>query len=150
MPVSVGAVTVSSVLPLIRPSVAEIVLGPGLRAFARPPPPIVATAVLDEPQVTEPVRFAVEPFQYVPVAANCRVVPATFVWAAGVTAMLFSVAPVTVSNVLPLTSPTVAEIVLVPALTPLANPLALTVATASLVDVQVTDDVRSMPSATPE
>ena len=92
MAASVAGVTVSSVLPLMAPSVAEIVLVPELRAFARPPAPIVATDVLVEPQVTEPVRFAVDAFEYVPVAVNWRVVPATFEGLVGVTAMLTSVA----------------------------------------------------------
>jgi hypothetical protein len=49
--------TSSVVNPLIEPSVAVIVVDPGVRAFARPLPPIVATAVLDEVQDTSPVTL---------------------------------------------------------------------------------------------
>jgi hypothetical protein len=44
---------------------------PGPFAVARPVLEIVATDVLLELQVTEPVRFWVDPLLYVPVAVNC-------------------------------------------------------------------------------
>jgi hypothetical protein len=44
--------TLSVVDPLIEPSVAVMVVDPGVRAFARPLPAIVATAVFDEVQDT--------------------------------------------------------------------------------------------------
>ena len=55
---TIVALETSSVLePLIEPSVAVMVVGPGIRAFARPLPPIDATAVLDEVQDTSPVTL---------------------------------------------------------------------------------------------
>lgn len=55
---TIVALETSSVLePLIEPSVAVMVVDPGVRAFARPLPPIVATAVLDEVQDTCPVTL---------------------------------------------------------------------------------------------
>ncbi len=57
---SVGAVTVSSVLPLIAPRVAEIVEVPAATPWASPPLEMVATAGEPEAQVTEPVMVWVE------------------------------------------------------------------------------------------
>ena len=63
---------------------------------------------------------------------------------AGVTAMDTSVAAVTVSVVDPVTEPCFAEIVAdCPAVTPVANPLALIVAAVALEEAQVTELVRS-------
>ena len=55
-----AACTVSPVLPEMSLSVAEIVVGPALTPVANPPVPMVATAVLEEAQVTGVVRFCVE------------------------------------------------------------------------------------------
>ena len=52
---------------------------------------IVATAVLDDVQVTWLVIFCVLPSEYVPVAVNCCVAPAVMVGFAGVTAIELSV-----------------------------------------------------------
>jgi hypothetical protein len=52
--------TVSVVLPVTAPSVAEMVLCPAATAWASPLAVIVATEVVPELQVTEPVRLAVE------------------------------------------------------------------------------------------
>ena len=59
--ISVAAVTVSVVVPVTEPRVASIVLVPVARAVARPVVLIDATVVSVEVQVTEPVKFAVEP-----------------------------------------------------------------------------------------
>ena len=53
----------------------------------------------------------------------------------------------TASTVDPLTAPSVAEIVLVPALAPCASPPELIVAAAGLPEAQVTADVRSAVEA---
>ena len=53
----VAFVTSSVVEPLIERSVAVMVAVPGVRAFARPLTPMVATAVLDEVQDTCPVTL---------------------------------------------------------------------------------------------
>ena len=82
---------------------------------------IVATAGVAEAQVTLPVRFAVLASEYVPVALNCWLAPAAIQGLAGVTAMLWRVAAVTVRVVLPLTAPSVA---LTRATCPMATPFA--------------------------
>jgi hypothetical protein len=51
---------VSTVLPVTVSEVAEMVVVPGATAVARPPASMVATAVLDDAQVTEAVRSCVE------------------------------------------------------------------------------------------
>jgi hypothetical protein len=82
------------------------------------------------------VIFWVEESEYVPVAVNCWVVPATLVAVAGVTAMEDRVGTVRVAVPdLPLK---VAVMVAEPAATPVARPLVLTVAVDVLDEVQVT------------
>ena len=100
----VAAVTVSTVEPLTSPSVALMLLVPIATPGARPLALIVALAVVPEAQVTEPVMTAVVASEYVPVAVNCWFVPAAIDGFAGVTAMLVSVADVTVRTVEPLTA----------------------------------------------
>ena len=58
---SVGAVTVSVAEPVMEPDVAWIVLLPAVTPAARPELAMVATAVDDEVQVAEVVRFCVLP-----------------------------------------------------------------------------------------
>lgn len=81
---------------------------PGPFAVARPVLEIVAADVLLELQVTEPVRFWVDPLLKVPVAVNCWVLPVMRESEVGVTEMETRVGPVTVSVVEPLTAPEVA------------------------------------------
>ena len=121
----VAAVTVSTVEPLTSPRVALMLDVPAATPWARPAALIVATEVVAEAQVTGPVRSAVEASRYVPVAVNCWVAPAAIEGLAGVTAMLCRVAAVTVRTVEPLTTPRVALMVLVPAATPWARPVAV-------------------------
>jgi hypothetical protein len=90
--VSGPAATVSPVLPLTDPSVAEIVVVPVATAVARPPAATVATAVFDDAKVTWFVRLCVLPSEYVPVAVNCCVPPTVTVEFAGVTAIEVSIA----------------------------------------------------------
>jgi hypothetical protein len=150
MDTSVAAVTVSVVDPDMLPSVAVIVVEPGVSDVARPlePPALlmVATPAVNEFQVTDVVRFCVVPSEYVPVAVNCRVVPSTMLGFAGVIAMDTSVAAVTVSVVDPDVPPNVAVIVVVPADADVARPLEpdalLTVATPAVNEFQVTVVVR--------
>jgi hypothetical protein len=142
METSAAGVTVSVVLPVMLPEVAEMVGVPAAWVVARPPAAIVAAAVLDDAQVAVAVRFCVVPSVYVPVAVNCSVNPADTLWFAGVTAMETSAAGVTVSAVLPVMLPEVAEIVVVPAATAVARPLAAMVAVAVLDDAQVAVEVR--------
>lgn len=57
----VDGVTPSVVLPETAPDVAVIVVDPAAAAVARPPVVMVATAVAEELQVTDDVRFWMEP-----------------------------------------------------------------------------------------
>src|SRR6202040_2775178 len=70
----------------------------------------------------------------VPVAVNCCVAPLVIEGFPGVTAIDTSVAGVTVSSFEPVMLPTVAEIVEVPAPTPVAKPVALIVATPGVAE----------------
>jgi len=70
---------------------------------------------------------------------NCLVRPLVMVGLAGVTVIDCSVAAVTVSVVVPETSPKVAEMTEDPAATLVARPLAEIVATAGEPEVQVTE-----------
>ena len=125
----VVAVTVSTVDPLMEPSVAEMVEVPVPTAVARPAVVIVATDVVAEAQLTWPVRSCVVLSLYVPVAVNCWVSPLAMLGLAGVTVIDWSAAVVTVSTVEPLMEPSVAEIVEVPVPTAVASPVVLMDAT---------------------
>ena len=74
-------------MPLILPSVAEIVTGPGDTAVAKPVLLIVAHVVSEEAQVTPLVKTSVDPSDKVPVAVNCSVSPVDRLVLAGVTAI---------------------------------------------------------------
>jgi hypothetical protein len=138
---SVG-VTVKPVEPLTEPETASIVVLPTATPLARPAPLMVATAVLEELQVTELVRFCVLPSLYVPVAVNCCVPPAATDGLAGVTAIDTSVGAVTVRPVEPLMEPDVAWMVVLPVDALVARPALLIDAIAELVELQVTELVR--------
>src|SRR5204863_8149059 len=104
--VRVAAVTVSVVFPETDPKVAVIVMGPPAATDVAKPcePPallIVATAVLNELQVTWVVMSCVVKSLKVPVAVNCCVVPFAMLGSVGVTSIVDRVAAVTVSVVLP-------------------------------------------------
>jgi hypothetical protein len=80
----------------------------------------------------------------VPVAVNCTVVPATIELLLGVTATETRVGAVTLRLVDPITEASLAEIVVVcPEVTPVARPVAPTVATDVLEEIHVTVLVRS-------
>ena len=107
----------------------------------------MAVAAVAEAHVTMAVRFCVVPSLYVPVATNCCLVPFAIDGVAGVTAIDTSVAAVTVSVVMPLTAPLVAEMTVVPAATAMANPFepaaSEIVAVVAVADAHVADVVRS-------
>ena len=68
----VADVTVSTVEPLTSPSVALMLDVPAATPWASPVvAPMVATELVAEAQVTEPVMTAVVASEYVPVATNC-------------------------------------------------------------------------------
>jgi hypothetical protein len=134
---SVGAVTVSVVLPETVPEAAWMLVDPAPAALASPVVLIVATAAAEELHVAVLVRFCVLPSVYVPVAVNCCVLPLTTDGFTGVTAIDTSVAAVTVSVVLPETVPEVAWMVVDPVPTALASPAVLIVATAAAEELHV-------------
>jgi len=86
-----GFVTVSTVVPVIVPEVAVMVVVPTATAVAKPATLMVATAGVAESQLAVEVRFLVLPSLYVPVALNCWVVPAVMEGLDGVTAIETSV-----------------------------------------------------------
>lgn len=88
---------VRTVFPLTVPSVAEIVDWPPAIKVANPPALIVAAFVFEELHTTVVVMSFVLASAYVPVAWNCRVVPAGADGFAGVTAIETSAAVVTAS-----------------------------------------------------
>ena len=135
---SAAAVAVRLVVPLMLPSVAEIVTGPGDTDVARPALLIVAHVVSEEAQVTWLVKFSVVPLDNVPVAVNCSVSPAGRLVFAGVTAIDARVAAVTVRLVVPLMLPSVADTVTGPGDTAVARPALLIVAHVVSEEAQVT------------
>jgi hypothetical protein len=98
----------------------------------------VAPCVLDELQVTCEVISCSVPSEYTPVAVNCWVNPTCILELAGVTYMKDRVSEVTVRAVFSDLPPKVAVMVGVPAATPVAKPLLLTVAIDVSEEVQVT------------
>jgi hypothetical protein len=104
------------------------VVVPALKPVASPWELIVAWAGDDEVQTTTAEMSCVLESLNVPVAVNCFVVSGAIVEFVGVTAMETRLAPVTVTEAVPLTEPEVAVIVAVPGLPPMANPLELIVA----------------------
>jgi len=138
-----GACTVKTVPPLTLPRVADIVLVPVDNADASPVAFTLATPVFAEFQVAVLVRLAVVPSEYVPVAVNCCVAPVKMVGFAGVTAIDVNVfGACTVKTVPPFTLPTAAEMVLVPADSADARPVAFTLAADGFEELHVATDVK--------
>jgi hypothetical protein len=81
------ATTFNPVLPVVVPCKADIAAVPAPTPVASPEDVMVATAVLEEVQVTWLVMFWVLLSEYVPVAVNCWGAPAPIVGLAGVTAI---------------------------------------------------------------
>jgi hypothetical protein len=133
-----AAVTVKVAVPDLPLKVAVMVAVPAALAVARPLLATVAVAVLDELQVTCVVIVWVVESEYVPVAVNCWVVPATLVAVAGVTAIEDRVAAVTVRAAVPDLPLKVAVMVTAPAALAVARPLLVIVALVVLDEVQVT------------
>jgi len=139
MPTRCAVDTVRPVDPLIAPKAAPMVVLPVATLVATPLLPIVATAGVEELQTTDPEISCVLLSLNDPVAVNCLVVPVAIVEFAGVTVSDTRLAPVTVSDAVPLTDPLAAVIVVEPAPVLVASPVASTVATEPVVDDQVTD-----------
>jgi hypothetical protein len=117
-------VTVSVVDPEMPPDVAEIVVEPAATVVASPFELIVAIVAFDEFHVTDEVISCVVVSENVPMAANCWVVPSTMLGFTGVTEIDDRSAGVTVSvaGELNVMVEKDAKIVVVPALTAVANP----------------------------
>lgn len=132
----------SVVDPLTEPDVAVTVVVPKAIVEASPLLLIVADDVLDA-HTAVLVRSCCEPSVNVPVAVNCADIPSGTDELAGVTAIEFNTAEVTVSTVDPLTAPNVAVIVVDPTAALEARPVLLMGATVPLEVVQVAVPVRS-------
>jgi hypothetical protein len=146
MDTSVAAVMVRDVVPEMLPDIAVTVVEPTATAVASPLDPIIATLVLEELQVTAPVKSCVVSSEYVPVAVNCWVVLLEIAGSGGVISMDTSVAVVMVRDVVPEILPDVAVIVVEPAATAVASPLypaALLMVAAPPDELQVTASVTS-------
>ena len=122
--------------------VAVIVAVPTLLVVASPVELTVATAVLEELQATELVRFSEIPSENDPVAVNCWLDPWDSEAFAGVICMEVRL-PSTNSEVLPEIDPEAAEIEDVPWPAAVTKPELLTDATDGLLDNQVAEFVRS-------
>lgn len=114
-----------------------------LCAVASPLLSIVATLVFADCQVTASVMSIVLPSSSVPVAWYCTVLPEFVESSAGVIAIDFRFATVTVTVVEPLMAPDVAVILAFPTCSPVTRPEFETVAAASLSDDQLTEPVMS-------
>jgi hypothetical protein len=119
--------TVKAAELVVPPEFAPMVVVPGALQFANPATlgalAMVATDADEELQWLLSVISCVLPSLKVPVAANCCVVPADAVGAAGVIASESSVPVPTVRFVVPVMPDAVAEIVTVPPFLPWAMPV---------------------------
>ena len=131
--------TVSPVDPLTPPKTALIVLLPAATLVRSPWPLMVAAAGFEDVQTADPLTSCEVLSLNVPVAANCFVVPTAILEFAGVTAIEIKLAPVMVSDAVPLTEPELAVIVVKPVPTLVATPVESTVATDKDEEDQVTD-----------
>ncbi len=131
--------TVRPVDPLTAPKTALMVLLPVAILVRRPRLLIVAAAGLEEVQTADPVTSCVLLSLNVPVAANCFVVPTAMLEFAGVTAMEIKVAPVMVSDAVPVTEPELAVMVATPVPTLVAKPVGSTRAMDEDEEDQFTD-----------
>jgi len=146
---SVADLIVSVVEAVTLPCAAVIVAVPAATPVARPVDEIVAVPLALEVHVTDEVTSCVVLSLKVAIAWNCTVAPAASDGFDGVTAIDATVAALTVKLVDDVTLPLVAPIVVVPAPTADASPLAVIVATAGTEEVHVTLDVmlRTEPSS---
>jgi len=113
---------------------------PAATDVAKPLLSIVATAILDELQVTWVLRSKLVPSENAPVAVNCWVIPAGvlgMLGPAGLRDMEVRVAEVTIMVVVPEMSPKAAVMVAIPGPIPVTKPVLSTVAAESLDELQV-------------
>jgi len=131
--------SVSPVDPLTAPKTALIVLLPVATLVTRPWLLMVAAAGFEEVQTADALTSCVLLSLNVPVAVNCLVVPTAMLEFAGVTAIETRLAPVIVSDAVPVTEPELAVIVATPVPTLVARPVESAVAMDEDDEDQVTD-----------
>ncbi len=152
MPVSIGALTVSTVVSVLTEtvSVADMVVVPTAAAVARPAGEMVAVASVPLVQVTPVVRGAVVLSVYIAVAVNCTVPPLKMNGLSGVTFKEATAGAVTVSTTAGLVMVTggvavfsiEAVILVVPTARAAAKPVVEIVAVAGVPLVKVTPVVK--------
>src|SRR5207245_350076 len=132
----------------LRPSlVAVMVADPGDTAATSPVPLTVATPLLSLAQLIVRPESTL-PLASLSVAVSCTVCPTGALAVAGLTDTVATGTTVTAMLALPLLPSLVAVIVVEPGDTAVTSPVALTVATAALLDVQVTvRPVKELPPA---
>jgi hypothetical protein len=135
-------------LPVTPLTVAVTVVDPAATPFARPAALIVATLGVPLAQVAVVDTFAVVPSLYVAVAVNCRVAPTCTLAVGGFTAIEVSVTGggagvETVNIAVPVVPAMVAVMLADPAVTAVASPLGLIVATLGVPLAQVAVAVTS-------
>lgn len=140
--VNTGAVTTRLDEPEIVFEEAVIMVLPWLRPDASPAALTLATVGIEEDQVTEPERFCVLPSEYLPVAANCCVVPEGRLAEVGLTVIDNREGDPTTSEAEPLMLPDEAVIVALPLPTEDASPAVLMLATLVAEELQLTVSVR--------
>src|SRR5690348_4774583 len=131
------SITVTAAVPLLPPLVAVIVAEPAETPVTSPLVLTAATELLLVLHVTARPLSGF-PAESCGVAVSCTVLPAATLAVAGVTPTVATGTSVTVTMAVPLLPPLVAEIVALPAPTPVTRPTALTLATPLLLLVQVT------------
>ncbi len=122
METSVTELTFKGADPVTPSNVALIFAVPAPTPVTTGPPPVVATATSSEAQVESEVMICVLESLNDPVAVNVKLVAGAMVLPVGVTEIATSVALVTVRVTEALTVPTVAVMVVVPGVRPLASP----------------------------
>jgi hypothetical protein len=143
METSAAAETVNPLVPLTDPDLALTVATPMDFPVAKPKRLIFKTPEGELVQVTKLVRSCVVPSVYVPLAANCAVVPSGIMEWFSITAMETSAAAETVNPLVPLTDPVLALTAATPMALPVARPELLIFTTPEGELVQVTESVRS-------
>ena len=138
----VAPVTVKDAVPVTDPDATVMVALPVPRLLASPFEFTVATALDPEDHVTD-VSGCVLPSSKFPIALNCCAVPSAIEAVAGLTVIDVRCAATTVSNVLSLSEPTVAVIVVEPAARVVAMPDPSTAATVGEEEFHVTPLLKS-------
>jgi len=131
--------TVSPVDPLTAAKAALIVLLPVATLVSKPWLSMVAAAGFEDVQTEEALMSCVLVSLNVPIAVNCFAVPTAMREFAGVTAIEIKVAPLIVSDAVPLTEPELAVMVATPEPMPVARPVESTVAMVDDEEDQSTD-----------